>query len=326
MLNRDFSSATARIAAAHKPTFEARQVPDYGAQFAQTIKDYQDKTNKDALIAALQGGDETAINKAYAAYDPQAAWRQRVNDIAEIRNFERQKELNSINNAAALDRARQIALLRNENTGTAAQNNVKMLMDMGYSRDDAVALAFAGQNASLPQVFPNLGGAGNKRMDQEIGKNYAVDLDEYNNMVSKLPELEDTTARLGNLAKDATYTMFGRVYDTAKKELKGESTKGSVARSEYSDIINNQVLPLMRDTFGAQFTEREGETLRATLGDVNKTPEEKAAALRAFITQKKNSIESKYRKLQSYQKGAVASAPMSDGWQKVGNLKIREIK
>lgn len=160
MLNRDFASATARIAAAHKPTFEARQVPDYGAQFAQTIKNYQDKTNKDALIAALQGGDETAINKAYAAYDPQAAWRQRVNDIAEIRNFERQKELLDIKNQYNVDAAAKNAALAEKIAQIKAGGNGLVNINMNNPFDKKRIEARA------------------KNMDENIAKSQAL-IDKY---------------------------------------------------------------------------------------------------------------------------------------------------
>jgi hypothetical protein len=186
--------------------------------------------------------------------------------------------------------------------------NAAYLVSQGYTPETANAMAFSGQNPAFAQIYPNLGSAGSKKTDQEMGKNYAADLDEYNNMVSKMPELEETVGRLTELAPVATFTKFGRIYDIAKKELSGKSTKGGVAREEYDSTISNQVLPLMRDTFGAQFTEREGQTLRATLGDVNKTPEEKVAALKSFINQKKKSIESKYRKLKSYERGFSAKA------------------
>ena len=50
-------------------------------------------------------------------------------------------------------------------------------------------------------------------------------------------------------------------------------------------------MPLLRDTFGAQFTEREGESLKATLGSPNVSPKEKDAVLRSFIKQKKRNIQ-----------------------------------
>lgn len=112
---------------------------------------------------------------------------------------------------------------------------------------------------------------------------------------SKLPQLENTIAKLSELGKKATYTTIGKLYNTSRKELGMSPTEGAVARAEYIALVDNQILPLLRDTFGAQFTQKEGESLRATLGDPDKTPEEKDAVLRSFIDQKKANIESTRR-------------------------------
>lgn len=115
--------------------------------------------------------------------------------------------------------------------------------------------------------------------------------------LSKLPELYGTVSKLDALANTATHTIGGRVVDSAIRELGLEPTQGAIARKEYESIINNQILPLLRDTFGAQFTEREGEALKATLGDVDSSPAEKQAVLRSFIEQKIASIQSLQREL-----------------------------
>ena len=125
----------------------------------------------------------------------------------------------------------------------------------------------------------------NSSFNTEQQKQLAKDIDEYRNMVSKLPELKKTVARLNKLAAKATYTYAGQAYDFMQKQFFGDTTEGGKAREEYIAIVNNQILPLLRDTFGAQFTEKEGEQLRQTLGDANATPEEKVAILNSFIEQ-----------------------------------------
>lgn len=138
-----------------------------------------------------------------------------------------------------------------------------------------------------------------KTLKKERAKQYVKDVEEYQNMVSKMPELQDTVARLKELAPIATYTTYGKVRDRIKQEF-DSPTVASVAKDEYESIVANQILPLLRDTFGAQFTEREGNSLKATLGDPNKSSESKIKVLDSFINQKQKSIESKYRKLLSY--------------------------
>lgn len=137
------------------------------------------------------------------------------------------------------------------------------------------------------------------KLEEKQGENLASDINEYNNYTSKMPELITTVKRLSQLAPLATYTTMGNIKNTIAREMGLKTPAGAVAQAEYTSLIDNQILPLLRDTFGAQFTEREGESLRNTLGDVHKSPQEKMAVLTSFINQKQNSIESKYRKIQS---------------------------
>lgn len=109
--------------------------------------------------------------------------------------------------------------------------------------------------------------------------------------VSKLPELFQTVQYLSDLGKKATYTEAGKAKDWLARQA-GISTEGATARTEYMAVVDNQILPLLRDTFGTQFTQKEGETLRSTLGDPDKTPEQKDAVLQSFINQKVASIQS----------------------------------
>jgi hypothetical protein len=123
------------------------------------------------------------------------------------------------------------------------------------------------------------------------GKAKGEDVAAYQSMVSKMPGLTRVVQKLDDLAGKATYTLAGQALDYGQRQLGMAPRDAAIARSEYVAIVDNQVLPLLRDTFGAQFTEREGATLRATLGDPDKSPQEKQALLRAFIEQKRRDIE-----------------------------------
>lgn len=112
---------------------------------------------------------------------------------------------------------------------------------------------------------------------------------------AKLPELINTVTELNELGKKATYTEAGKLKDTVVRQSGAGATEGAIARADYMAKVDNQVLPLLRDTFGAAFTQKEGDTLRATLGDVDKSPEEKTALLQSFIDQKVASIQSLQR-------------------------------
>ena len=114
-----------------------------------------------------------------------------------------------------------------------------------------------------------------------------------------LPGLTDSVNQLKELAQIATSTIGGKVFDFAVKQTGFGSTKGATARAKFIAIVNNQVLPLLKETFGAAFTATEGESLKATMGDPDASPEEKMAQLDAFIAQKVRDIQTKETQLDS---------------------------
>lgn len=121
----------------------------------------------------------------------------------------------------------------------------------------------------------------------------------------KMPGLRATIDTLTQLADTATYTQGGQVMDSVKRELGLPVGQGAIDRASYIAIVDNQVLPLLRDTFGAAFTVQEGESLRATLGNPNASPAEKKAILDAFISQKERDIAA-----MTGQAAAPAAAPV----------------
>lgn len=129
-----------------------------------------------------------------------------------------------------------------------------------------------------------------KARQTAVGKGQGEVTNEYNDLNSKMPSLEQVVSDLDGLAEKATYTMGGRLWDAGRREIGAEPRESAIARAEYVAKVDNQILPLLRVTFGAQFTVKEGETLRATLGDPNKAPQEKQAVLRAFIEQKRRDV------------------------------------
>lgn len=120
-----------------------------------------------------------------------------------------------------------------------------------------------------------------------------------------LPGLLESVGELKKLAPIATSTFGGRAFDFTAKELGFGSTEGATARKKFIAIVNNQVLPLLKPTFGAAFTVAEGDALRATMGDPDSTPEEKLAELDAFIQNKFREIETKERQLGQRPQGQI---------------------
>jgi hypothetical protein len=108
---------------------------------------------------------------------------------------------------------------------------------------------------------------------------------------SKMPGLETVVKKLDDLSGKATYTLGGQAVDFATRQAGLEPRDAAIARAEYTSMVDNQILPLLRDTFGAAFTQKEGDTLRATLGNPDMSPKEKQAILKSFIEQKRRDIE-----------------------------------
>jgi hypothetical protein len=127
-------------------------------------------------------------------------------------------------------------------------------------------------------------------------------------MKSKMPSLEKTVTQLNTLANAATYTKVGQFTNELKRQLGANVGNAAVARKQYESMVNNQILPLLRQTFGAQFTEKEGQTLRETLGDVNASPKEKQAVLKSFIQQKRRDVEDTARQIDIQRGGQLPQA------------------
>lgn len=127
--------------------------------------------------------------------------------------------------------------------------------------------------------------------EKAVGKSEGEAKNDLASIRSKMPGLELVVKKLDDLSNRATYTAAGQIIDSAMRQSGMEPRGSAVARAEYISMVDNQILPLLRDTFGAQFTQKEGETLRSTLGDPNKSPAEKQAVLRSFIAQKRRDID-----------------------------------
>lgn len=115
-------------------------------------------------------------------------------------------------------------------------------------------------------------------------------LTDLSRMTAALPGLKESVSELRELSQIATSTLGGRLYDLVIKESGFGGTKGATARDKFTAIVRNQVLPLLKQTFGSAFTEKEGEALMATMGDVDASHESRMGQLDAFITQKERSI------------------------------------
>ncbi len=146
-----------------------------------------------------------------------------------------------------------------------------------------------------PGELPSIKGA--QAEAAALGKDTGEKKAELSEMEANLPRLETVVNQLGDLGKTATYTKSGQAYDFVRRETGMQPRPEAIARKEYIAKVDNEILPLLRLTFGAQFTEREGQSLKVTLGDPNVASAEKDAVLRSFIDSKRAQINTKRRGL-----------------------------
>jgi hypothetical protein len=137
----------------------------------------------------------------------------------------------------------------------------------------------------------------NVKKAETEGKSSAESESELSDLEASFPRLQSVVNELSELGKKATYTKAGQFFNEMKRQTGMKVGEGAVARKEYISKVDNEILPLLRQTFGAAFTQKEGESLKATLGDPNVSPEEKDAVLRSFIKTKAEQINTKRRKM-----------------------------
>lgn len=222
------------------------------------------------------------------------ALQQQMNDQANQKAFEQQKQLaqmRNMNDPASSGGA--MGAMVHEYMNATGLPFDKALYAVQTGMRQGLSMGNDGSISPMPGVAESKGAikAGESH-GTEVGKGQGEAENRLQDLQSSLPELDNTVNKLSDLADKATYTTVGRGVDILSKELLGKSTEGATARSDYMATVDDVLLPQLRQTFGAQFTAKEGEQLRATLGDPNSTPEQKKAVLNAFIWQKQQTLES----------------------------------
>lgn len=151
-------------------------------------------------------------------------------------------------------------------------------------------------------------------------------------MNAQMPSLNAVVDKLHKAGQTATYTATGGGIDSVTRQLGAKVPQRAVDLTTYITTIDNELLPLLRQTFGSQFTAEEGTRLKATLGDVKLSPPEKDAALKAFIEAKMREIQNLQRQTgkpvstvkEMQNAGNAADTPPVAGTIKVSNGKETE--
>lgn len=108
---------------------------------------------------------------------------------------------------------------------------------------------------------------------------------------SKFPSLAENLQEAQSLVNQLP---FGVIEEAAQATARaaGIETDSMVAESKFNSILDNQILPLLKQTFGAAFTAEEGRRLRDTI-EGKGGPRAKIETINAFINQKVKDIQAK---------------------------------
>lgn len=263
------------------------------------IETGRDTTQTDQAISIIQGGDMEAIkNLARGAEQDVSIARQMgifddgtsgvktpasvilADEIGKARSSGDTQRLNDLLLASkSLEKGQRVSP---EGKIVSAEGSLKALLERAEAQE-------AGKLEAKLELEPSVAEA--VAVAKEVGKEKGIAEAELNSRVASFPNLEVVVNELSDLGKIATFTLAGQVRDAARRQAGLEVGSGAIARKEYMSKVDNEILPLLRQTFGAQFTEREGQSLKATLGDPDASPAEKDAVLKSFIATKAAQIE-----------------------------------
>ena len=262
-------------------------------------------------------GDERALAKASQQRNATAEWlrSQGSNELADgvlsgaitgaqaLSNMQASAGgSDTVQSSVPLDDGTTVIIMRNGSRRVLAPDGTEL---SGQAAADAILAAreytvanqtaiYQGRTTGTNTANMNTGGQASAVVSEgtALGKANAEDAIQLRTMQRNMPGLEDTVSRLDELSGRASYGKAAVLADDARRALGKEVSPGGIARAEYIAIVDNEILPLLKQTFGAAFTEEEGARLRATLGNEDATPAERRASLDAFIKQKKAQIQS----------------------------------
>ena len=136
-----------------------------------------------------------------------------------------------------------------------------------------------------------------KTLQMEQAKNRAETEQKAAALEAGLPAFEEMANDLNKIGKDVSYTKPQQARDWIVRQLGMGATKGATARERYKQMVANELLPKLRETFGGQLSDAERESLLATLGNVDLAPEEREQAVESFIESKKRQLAGYKRQL-----------------------------
>jgi len=259
-----------------------------------------DLTESFETLRNLQEGNVQQVADDIGAVEQMYKQQLGINASAGQREFQNLLTMAQDPNATQLERdSAQRALGNMANVGISAQERIATDPTLGTQVVEQVAAETSASEGSklIQQKKHKPVIAALVKLAEKEAVERGDTLTALQRSQAALPGLKDAVGQLRELSSLATSTWGGSVFDVAVKQTGFGSTKGATAKAKFIAIVNNQVLPLLKETFGAAFTATEGESLKATMGDPDASPDAKMAQLDAFIDQKMRDIETKKTQL-----------------------------
>lgn len=310
MLNKNFAATSAMIGKAPKMVIEQphfTKQEDWGQVMSKFLTDYKNQTNENELKSALQSGDEEAINKAAAAYDPKgfydAMQKIKASREASDLDFERKKELASMNfeNALALE-------------------NIKNRNAIGLKQLEYQGLG------NIEGFTPT----GNPAYDKAVVAQLAKDNVERQKAIRQVEDMRPAVEGALARADQALLSGKGIGANSAKGMFGDDSVLGQLFSSKEADNNREDI-----NTANSQMN----SFLRSKLASTGLTGGELNAAAEAeayrYTIKPNDSDTSIARKISNFRRDYLglpelniptSAKPQTRGAQQVGNFKVREIK
>ena len=286
---------------------------DLGQAIAKGINDWGDFGRKKALVDAMQSGDMDQVNKAYAAYDPEAYAKQMFAN--EQSKQEREWQLSD--NETEFNRKKQLAAIKFANdmelekekrkNGTTAQQNMSYLQSLGYTPEEAASLYYSGQNPNMNVAM--LGQKGFEAYDKETGKGLAERVQQAKEAEDEFKTVSSNIDRIKELLPQANVDTF----IDRKTPTMFFSPSAQEARGELRNLLGGMRLDHMKYMKGA-ISDKEQEFLNDVVSGnfSNYTPAEITGAMNS-IKRKAEAIRSQYNKTQPTNWGEVSDDDLLKG-------------
>lgn len=253
------------------------------------------ETTDEGLVMLGQGniqGVVSALSDSVRLYNQQ----QGRGASAGQREFQNLLTIAQDPNATELERnSAKRALGSMAKVGTSAQERIaqdEILGQQVVAQKSAEATGTETGKAKTQLKFKPEIAKAVKLAEKEAAERSEV-LTDLGRMEASLPGVKEVVNELLELSDIATSTLGGKAFDFVVKQSGFGSTKGATAKAKMEAIVDNQVLPLLKETFGAAFTATEGEALKASLVNPDSSPAQRKAQLEAFLAQKERNVRTK---------------------------------